>query len=304
MDKHFTQALKVLKTPKDIIRWAVSQFHEAGLYFGHGTDNAWDEARYLVTYALNLPWSVANEWLDTQLTAIERKQVLKLIKKRIKKRLPAPYITGEAWFCGLPFFVDQRVLIPRSPVGELIDKDFYPWRHGQVNRVLDLCCGSGCIGIAAAYQYPDAEVVLSDLSDDALAVAETNLDVHALWERAELIKSDLFNEVAGRFDLILTNPPYVDQEDMDALPKEYRHEPRMALAAGDDGLDLVRNILKKAADYMNEDALLIVEVGNSWVHMEEAFPMVPFTWVEFERGGHGVFVMTRAELLQYQDAFK
>ncbi len=303
MDKHFTQALKVLKTPKDIIRWAVSQFHEADLYFGHGTDNAWDEARYLVTYALNLPWSVADEWLDTQLTAIERKQVLKLIKKRIKKRLPAPYITGEAWFCGLPFFVDQRVLIPRSPVGELIDKDFYPWRHGQVNRVLDLCCGSGCIGIAAAYQYPDAEVVLSDLSDDALAVAETNLDVHALWERAELIKSDLFNEVAGRFDLILTNPPYVDQEDMDALPKEYRHEPRMALAAGDDGLDLVRNILKKAADYMNEDALLIVEVGNSWVHMEEAFPMVPFTWVEFERGGHGVFVMTRAELLQYQDAF-
>jgi ribosomal protein L3 glutamine methyltransferase len=301
--KHFAEALATLETPRDYIRWAVSRFHEAGLYFGHGTDNAWDEARYLVMHCLHMSWSVADQWLDTVLTLSERKAVISVLKLRLIKRLPAPYITGEAWFCGLPFYVNQQVLIPRSPIGEMIEKGFFPWRQTNVNRVLDLCCGSGCIGIAAAYQFPEAQVVLSDLSPDALKVAQINIKAHELEDQVACVQGDLFEGIEGTFDIILTNPPYVDHEDMASLPPEFQHEPVMALEAGFDGLDLVRNILLSASTYLADRGLLIVEVGNSWEHLEHSFPDVPFTWVEFEKGGHGVFVLLKEELEYYQAAF-
>lgn len=296
MTKIYAQAVKDLRTPRDFMRWAVSQFHRAEVYFGHGTDNAWDEARYLVTHTLSLPWNVDDTWLDTRLLKSERKQLAQQLERRIEKRMPTAYLTGEAWFFGLPFKVDHRVLIPRSPIAELIENSFSPWLQVEPNRILDLCCGSGCIGIACAYRYPEAEIVLGELSEDAIDVAQSNVQMHGLEEQVRVIQSDLFNNIQGRFDLIVSNPPYVDAEDMASLPPEYKHEPQMALEAGDDGLDLVRRILKEAPHYLNDDGLLVVEVGNSWVNIEAAFPNVPFTWIEFERGGHGVFVLTRSEL--------
>ncbi|WP_036534452.1 50S ribosomal protein L3 N(5)-glutamine methyltransferase [Oceanobacter kriegii] len=302
MDLH-TQAqaaIEELQTVQDLLRWSVSRMNESDIYFGHGTDNSWDEARLLVTHALSLGWDLAPEWYTSRLTKAERQAVVELICHRIESRLPAPYLVGEAWFCGMPFAVDERVLIPRSPIGEMIQNDFAPWWQGEdgrePTRILDLCTGSGCIGLACAAQYPLAEVELMDISFDALALAEENIQRHGVEDRVQALQSDLMAAAHGKYDIIVTNPPYVDAEDMASLPDEYRHEPELALAAGEDGLDLVHIILRQAREHLAEDGLLIVEVGNSWPAMEAAYPQLPLIWPEFERGGHGVFVLQARDL--------
>ena len=288
-----------LFTIRDFIRWGVSEFNAAKLYFGHGTDNAWDEAEHLVLHAIHLTPPLADEWLSARLTATEREQIFNYLQRRINERIPAAYITGRTWFAGLPFIVDERVLVPRSPIAELIQKQFQPWLANEPMHILDLCTGSGCIGIACAYAFPDAQVQLSDISYDALAVAEENIQQHHLEDRVFAIQSDLFANLAGQqFDLIVSNPPYVDAEDLADMPDEYRAEPEIGLGSGEDGLDFTRRLLQEACDYLTEDGVLIVEVGNSWVALEEAYPELPFTWIEFERGGHGVFMLRKADLLQ------
>ncbi|MCP5160415.1 MAG: 50S ribosomal protein L3 N(5)-glutamine methyltransferase [Hahellaceae bacterium] len=297
------QITENLITIRDYIRFAVSRFNEADLFYGHGTDNAWDEAVYLVLRTLYLPWDIDRSLLDSRLTMVEREVVLGNILRRIENRLPSAYILGEGWFMGLPFNVTQDVLVPRSPISELIQADFQPWMQQAPERILDLCTGSGCIGIACAYQYPEAEVVLSDISAEALLVAESNIDRHKLRDRVQAIQSDVFDNLEGRFDLIVSNPPYVDAGDIAGMPAEFHSEPMLGLAAGDDGLDIARRILREARNYLSEEGLLVVEVGNSWEALEAAYPDVPFTWVEFENGGLGVFIMTAQELDMYADYF-
>jgi len=294
-----------LQTVRDYLRWGMSQLQRAGVCFGHGTDNAFDEVLALLLHQLQLPHEQWRELLDARLTTAERLGVLQALEARYRSRVPLPYITGETWFAGLPFQVDERVLIPRSPIAELIEACFEPWLGGRYpQRVLDLCTGGGCIGIACAVYLEEAEVVLSDISADALAVAQDNIRRHALEERVRAVRSDLFAGLAGEtFDLIVSNPPYVDARDMAELPAEYRHEPELALAAGADGLDIARRILREAAAHLSDDGVLIVEVGNSWVALEEAYPSVPFLWLEFERGGHGVFLLTRKQLQDHAAAF-
>ena len=282
---------------RDYTRWGASQFNAAGLFFGHGTDNAWDEALQLVLHALHLSLPVNPEALDARLTLAERKDVIALLRRRMDERIPAAYLTGSAWFAGLPFKVDERVLVPRSPIAELIEDQFAPWLLREPEYILDLCTGSGCIGIACAYVFPEAAVDLSDISLDALAVAQRNIDIHEVGHRVRAIESDLFNELTElRYDLIVSNPPYVDAEDLAEMPAEYRAEPALGLASGVDGLDFTRRLLREALDHLTEEGVLIVEVGNSCVALEEAFPELPFTWLEFRRGGHGVFLLTAAQL--------
>ena len=289
--------LDELLTLRDFIRWGASEFTAAELFYGHGTDNAWDEAEQLVLHAVHLTPPLDSEWLSARLTRPERERVLANLQRRIQERIPAAYITGKAWFTGLPFVVDERVLVPRSPIAELILKRFEPWLIQPPQRILDLCTGSGCIGIACAYAFPDAEVQLSDISWDALAVAEENIQMHNLEERVFAIQSDGFANLRGQvFDLIVSNPPYVDAEDMASLPDEYHAEPELGLASGEDGLDFTRQLLAQAADHLTETGLLVVEVGNSWPALAAAYPELPFIWVEFERGGHGVFVLSAQDL--------
>jgi ribosomal protein L3 glutamine methyltransferase len=293
----FEFAADELITIRDFLRWGASEFIAAKLFYGHGTDNPWDEAEQLVLHAINLTPPLDAEWLGARLTKRERLKVVSNIARRIEERIPAAYITGQAWFAGLPFVVDERVLVPRSPIGELIQKQFEPWLSAEPQQILDLCTGSGCIGIACAHAFPDAFVQLSDISFDALAVAEENIQQHGLGERVFAIQSDLFENLQGQvFDLIVSNPPYVDAEDMASLPREYHAEPELGLASGADGLDFTRRLLVEAADHLSDRGILLVEVGNSWPALEAAYPSLPFTWVEFERGGHGVFVLDAADL--------
>jgi len=294
-----------LRTLRDYIRWAVSRFQAEQLFFGHGTDNAWDEARQLVLGALHLPWEISDAYLDCRLEDDEHAHLQALLKRRIEERVPTAYLLGEAWFCGLPFVVDERVLVPRSPIAELIDCHFSPWLPAEPARILDLCTGSGCIGIACAYEFPEAEVVLGDLSFDALEVANLNIERHGLEERVYCVQGDGFAELPGqRFDLIVSNPPYVDAEDFADMPAEYQHEPAMGLACGADGLDLVRRMLAEAADHLTERGVLIVEVGNSQVHVEALYPEVDFTWLDFQRGGHGVFLLAAKQCREHQELFR
>ncbi|CAA0089626.1 50S ribosomal protein L3 glutamine methyltransferase [Zhongshania aliphaticivorans] len=294
-----------LFTVRDYLRWGISEFGRAGLFFGHGTDNAYDEARVLVAHALNLPFDFTAELLDARLTVAEREQILSLLAQRVNERLPAAYLTKEAWFAGLSFYVDERVLVPRSPMAELIEQGFQPWLSGaSPTRILDLCTGSGCIGIACAYLFEEASVDLADISIDALNVADINIARHELSHRVRAVQSDVFDLLDGeRYDLIVSNPPYVDAEDIADMPAEYHREPALGLASGLDGLDITRKILRHAASHLNVGGVLVVEVGNSCVALDEAFPQIPFMWLEFERGGHGVFVITREQLLEYQDSF-
>ncbi|QKE63375.1 50S ribosomal protein L3 N(5)-glutamine methyltransferase [Aquipseudomonas campi] len=294
-----------LRTVRDHIRWAVSRFHDEQLFFGHGTDNAWDEARQLVLGALHLPWEIADAYLDCRLEEDEQEHLLALLKRRIEERVPTAYLLGEAWFCGLPFIVDERVLVPRSPIAELIGQHFAPWLPAEPARILDLCTGSGCIGIACAFAFPEAEVVLADLSFEALEVANQNIERHELDERVYTVQGDGFAGLPGqRFDLIVSNPPYVDAEDFADMPAEYQHEPELGLACGDDGLDLVRRMLAEAADHLSEQGTLIIEVGNSQVHVEALYPEVDFTWLEFEQGGHGVFLLAAKQCREHQELFR
>lgn len=292
----------VLRTVRDLVRWGASRFQEAGLHFGHGTDNALDEAFHLVLHALHLPPDLPALYLEAAVTPAERAAVVKLLQTRIRSRKPAAYLIGEIQFCGLPFHVDERVLVPRSPIGELIEKQFQPWLQQEPAAILDLCAGSGCIGIACAVAFPDARVDLAELSPGALAVCRKNIGRHDLAERVRALKSDLFNGLGdARYDLIVSNPPYVPLAEWKALPEEYQQEPRMALAAGKDGMDLVARILREAPEHLNEDGWLICEVGGSQMEFEARWPQLPVTWVDFARGGDGVFIISRAELLNARE---
>ena len=287
---------------RDFIRWGVSHFNQAELYYGHGLDSALDEVVYLCLFALHLPHNFPDSYFDCALSADEKQAVYSLLSRRIDERVPASYLTGEAWFAGLPFYVNKDVLVPRSPVAELIDKRFAPWMEAEaVENILDLCCGSGCIGIAAAYAFDWAYVDLVDISPAAIEVAEENIQRHQLDERLNAIESDLFQNVPLRhYDVIVSNPPYVDAEDMAELPDEYLHEPELGLAAGEDGLELVVPILQQAREYLTDQGILIVEVGNSQYALQQAYPHVPFYWLEFERGGSGIFLLTAEQLDEYK----
>lgn len=289
-----------LSTIRDFVRFGATKMSNAGVYFGHGTDNAWDEACFLVLEALEFPWALIDQVLDAKLTITEKEHLLNLFDIRIRERIPAAYLLGKAWFAGLPFIVNEKVLIPRSPIAEMIENQFLPWLTQPPHRVLDLCTGSGCIGIATADRFPDAIVDLSDISPEAVDIAWQNIDQHGLEGRVQALESDLFDELNGEvYDLIICNPPYVNAEDLASMPKEYQYEPARALASGDDGLNFTRRLLAEAKDHLSDTGLLVCEVGNSWFALEAAFSDIAFTWVDFSRGGHGVFVMTAAELAAF-----
>ena len=292
------QNITELHTIRDFMRWAVSRFNEAGLYFGHGTENSWDEAAALILHSLHLPHDVNPAVLDANLTANEREIVFKLIRRRIDERIPVPYLTHEAYFAGLSFYVDERVIIPRSPIAESIQNQFQPWLEADsVQDVLDLCTGSGCIAIACAKAFPEANIDACDISTDALAIAKINTLRHKVEDQVHLYQSDLFTSLPNKkYDLIISNPPYVDAEEMAALPKEYLHEPTLALAGGTQGLDFANQILQKARLYLKPNGILVVEVGNSESALADQFPEIPFTWLEFEHSDGGVFLLTADQL--------
>lgn len=294
-----SQETSVLRTVRDLVRWGASEFARAGLHFGHGTDNALDEAFHLTLHALKLPADLPAIYLEARVTDSERETVLRLLRQRVKTRKPAAYLLGEIDFCGLPFTVDERVLVPRSPIGELIRNGFQPWINQPPASILDLCAGSGCIGIAAAMHFPDAKVDLAELSPEALEVCAANIERHDCAEQVRAVKSNLFKGLKGQvYDLILSNPPYVPVPEWKALADEFKHEPRMALAAGDDGMDIVARILADAPAHLAEHGMLICEVGGSVAEFEARWPRLPVTWVEFERGGDGVFVISRKALVE------
>lgn len=292
-----------LKTVRDCLRFGESALRSGEVFYGHGNDDPWDEALALLMHALSLPLQSDPRILDARLLPSEVASFVGMLMRRVNDRVPVPYITGEAWFCGLPFKVDERVLIPRSPLAELIEQSFTPWVDPQqVHRVLDLCTGSGCIAIACRYAFEGALVDASDISTDALAVCEENIRRHGLEGEVRALESDCLDAITDTYDLIVSNPPYVDAQDMADLPQEYLHEPELALASGHDGLDFTRRLLLGAADRLNPGGVLIVEVGNSCEALEQAWPDVPFFWFEFERGGHGVFMLTREQLVEFKSA--
>lgn len=298
------QAVTDMHSMLDMVRWAVSQFNQAGLFYGHGTDNPWDEAVCLTLHTLNLPQDMlkqtGEQLFQARLTETEKREIAALVQRRVEERIPLAYLINQAWFCGLPFYVDERVLIPRSPFAELIDDKFAEWLLAPPTHILDLCTGGGCIAIALAYAFDGATVDAVDISPEALEVAELNIIEHQLSDRVYPILSDLMAALKGqKYDLIISNPPYVDAEDMADLPDEFHHEPELALAAGDDGLDLVHKMLRQAPEHLTDNGWLFVEVGNSQFHMEHVYPDLDLQWVEFTRGGHGVFAISRANLVAY-----
>jgi ribosomal protein L3 glutamine methyltransferase len=287
-----------LKTIADFLRFGLTQANQVELWYGHGTDNAWDEMLALVLGSLKLPLDVDPLLLQARLTKSEKMFLVTQLKKRLVDKIPVPYLTHEAYFAGQPFYVDERVLIPRSPLAELIEQHFSPWLEKiEVSQILDLCTGSGCIAISCAYAFPEANVDAVDISVEVLEVAKINVKRHGLEESVKLIQSDLWQNIPKkRYDLIVSNPPYVSHEEMKTLPAEYRHEPTLALEANNKGLDIVEKILAHAKDYLTPEGLLVVEVGNTEEALVEAYPDLPFLWLEFERGGEGVFVLTADQL--------
>jgi len=291
------EAIDELMTIKDMLRWTTTQFNNAGLCYGHGCDNALDDAMALIMATFNLSLFGNEQLMQARLTKRERVLLVDLIEMRIDKRIPVAYLTNTAWFAELEFYVDERTMIPRSPFAELINKHFEPWLITSPGRILDLCTGCACIAIALAYAFPNAWVDAVDICDDALGVAEINIQRHCVDQQVIPIQSDLFSSIKNeKYDLIVSNPPYVDEEDMLNLPDEFKHEPNLGLASGSDGLELVRKMLAQSADMLNEGGLLFVEVGNSQVHLQDAYPKIAFKWIEFVSGGHGVFMLTKDQL--------
>ena len=292
---------KNLGSLRDILAYGEKLFIESNLFFGHGTTNAWDDAVYLSLFALGLPHDSSVSLLDRIPSEEERSRIFSLFDKRLETKIPSAYITKTAWFFDLPFFVDERVIIPRSPIANLIHQSFEPWVTDP-NTILDLCAGSGCIGISCAYVFKSANVVLSDISKGAIEVGEINIKNHDMAGRIEILESDLFENLTNsKFDLIVSNPPYVDKQDLLSMPPEYHYEPKISLMAGDDGLSFVLRILRDVRDFLTEKGVLIVEVGNSRSALESMFPSIPFFWFEFSEGDAGVFMLTRDDLDAYSE---
>lgn len=298
----FDQAIQHLFTVRDLQRFAISRFAEAGLFFGHGCTNARDEAAYLILHALHLPHDELDPWLDARLLPQEREAALALIHERIATRKPAPYLTHEAWLGDFRFYVDERVIVPRSFIAEIMLNDgLTPWVEYPelVHRALDMCTGSGCLAILAAHAFPDAEVDAVDISANALAVAQTNVDEYLLQDRIRLVESDLFTAIEGEtYDLILANPPYVDAPSVAALPEEYLHEPQESLGSGEDGLDATRVILEKATTFLEPHGVLVVEIGHNRDVLEANYPQLPFVWMDTASGDGFVFLLTREMLVE------
>ena len=297
-----------LHTLRDVLRWATSQFNAAELFYGHGNADAFNDALQLILHSLHLPVTEFPEvFADARLTHAEKQAIATLIERRVVDRVPVPYLTHEAWFAGLPFYVDERVLIPRSPFSELIQEQFSPWliEPDSVSNILDLCTGGGCIAIACAHAFPEAHVDAIDISSDALDVANINIKKHQLTEHVNAIQSDLWNSLDGqKYDLIVSNPPYVGADEMATLPAEYNHEPTSALEADDNGLALVEIILLRAAEFLTPTGLLFVEVGNSDYAVMDKWPDTEFFWLDFDLGGHGVFMLTYEQCLTFSQQYR
>jgi ribosomal protein L3 glutamine methyltransferase len=300
MSNYFSEAAQNLHTVRDYLRFAVSRFNQAKLFFGHGSGDAYDEAAYLILHTLHLPLDRLDPFLDAQLTDSERTEVLNIIHRRVEHRIPAAYLTHQALLGEFSFYVDERVIVPRSFIAELLLAQLSPWiaEPEKIGNVLDLCTGSGCLAILAAHAFPYAGVDAVDLSPAALAVAERNIVDYQLQDRVSLIESDLFAKLGGKqYDLIISNPPYVDAESVASLPQEYLHEPKMALGSGHDGLDAARTILEHAAQHLNLSGILIVEIGHNRDVLEAAYPDLPFTWLDVSAGDEFVFMLHRNDLI-------
>lgn len=292
-------AHKELFTVRDLLRYTISQFNANKLSFGHGSDNAWDEAVYLLLHALHLPLDMLDPFLDAHVLTSERERVLNLLERRITERAPIAYLTGEAWLQGHRFKVDKRVIVPRSPIAELLTEGLSPWvaEPGDVRSVLDLCTGSGCLAVLAALAYPNAQVDAVDLSEDALEVANENIELFDLGGRVTALRSDLFDQMPEReYDVIICNPPYVNAQAMETLPAEYRHEPPMALAGGPDGMDIVRRILRDAARFMSPAGILVLEIGNERKNFDAAFTNIEPIWLSTEGSDDQILLLTRDQL--------
>jgi len=298
-------ALKMTELPRlgEVLDELASRFDDAELFYGHGTDNAWDEAVYLVFSALRIPFDGNDEIFSRPLGREELQGVELLAQRRIQERVPVAYLVGEAWFAGLPFTVNEAVLIPRSPIAELIQQRFATLLPSDPSRILDLCTGSGCIGIASSLVFPNAYVDLADISEGALALAEQNIVRHGVQSRVRALRSDLFQCLTSPYDLILTNPPYVSQDELDELPAEYRHEPALGLVSADQGLEIPLRILREASEWLTPQGVLILEVGYSREALGSRLPGVPLMWLEFANGGEGVCMLTRQQLLDYREYF-
>ncbi|TCB72901.1 50S ribosomal protein L3 N(5)-glutamine methyltransferase [Acinetobacter sp. ANC 4216] len=322
--EHLQEAAENLSTIRDFIRFGVSALRQYDAHLGQGTEDFFAESSALVLQTLALDWNANQEILDAKLLPSEKAEFISLLERRINEKVPTSYLLNLAYFCGKPFYVDERVLIPRSPIAELINQRFAPYcldEHGQMRealnnlpendhpqtprRILDMCTGSGCIAIALAYAFPESEVDATDISKEALEVASINAEHHNMQYQVALMESDLFAKIPAenQYDLIVSNPPYVDAEDMADLPAEFLHEPELALAAGQDGLDLVRKMLAQAADYLTEDGLIVIEVGNSEWAMKQNFNTVDFHWLTFQNGGSGIFALTAEQCRKYRDLF-
>jgi len=300
MSDHFPLATQDLHTVRDYVRFAVSRFYQAELFFGHGSSDAYDEAVYLVLHTLHLPLDRLEPFMDARLTASERCEVLSIIQRRVEERIPAAYLTHEAFLGEYSFYVDERVIVPRSFIAELLRSQLSPWIADAeaVGNVLDMCTGSGCLAILAAHEFPNAQVDAVDLSPDALHVAAHNITDYELQDRVQLIQSDLFSQLGGRrYDLIISNPPYVDAPSVAALPQEYLHEPELSLGSGEDGLDATRIILKNAAQHLTPNGILIVEIGHNRDLLEAEYPKLPFTWLDVTAGDQFVFMLHRNDLI-------
>ena len=297
----YQEAAETLETIRDFLRWGYSQCQRHSIVCGHGYIDPWDEIVALLSFVLQLPVDMDERVLDARLLASEKQQLLILLEKRVIERIPVAYLTQQAWFAGLSFYIDERVLIPRSPIAELIENQCQPWIAAEkVSTILDMCTGSACIAIACAQYFPDANIDAVDISADALIVAEKNVQRHACAEHINLIQSDLFAGIAGKkYDIIIANPPYVSEEELASLPAEYTHEPRLALHAADDGLQCVMQLLWQADRHLNENGILIVEVGNAQYPLKTRYPMVPFCWLAFERGGEGIFLLKKSDVKAY-----
>lgn len=295
----YDEVLASLKTVRDFLRYAVSQFNEAELFFGHGNDNAYDEAAYLILHTLNLPLDTLTPFLDARLLQNEKALLLQLINRRVNERIPLAYLTRQAWQGEYEFYVDERVIVPRSFIYELLGEPLRPWIEYDelIHHALDLCTGSGALAIQLAHHYPEANIDAIDISIDALEVASVNVQAYGLENRINLIHTDLFTGIDGTYDLIVSNPPYVDAESVAELPDEYLHEPELALGSGIDGLDATRIILQQAAKYLNPQGVLLVEIGHNRDVLEAAFPELPFTWLNTSGGDSFVFLLTREDLL-------